>query len=168
MIQSKISSVQKEIDNFTKYLLDEIGTLVQGAAVANLSTPTLHRGGRWFPNYDTGNLSNSITYVVNPTDNTVSIGTPLEYGIYIEKGCKAHWTSVKNLMDWVQHKFAPADEKEQKSIAYAIQHRIASEDMPPMPFLEPAVWNNQEAIKRKAGNYSWKITTQWDTNENSK
>jgi len=150
--------VKNELDRFKEYVLEKVGVLVEGEAVKEMKNPVLHRGGRWFPTYDTGNLANSITHEVD--GEVVRVGTPVEYGIYIEKGAKAHWTSVKNLIEWVKRKFSGATEKEQKSIAYAIQHKMSKEDMPPMPFLEPAVWNNMDKIKKIFGgkDFDWKVT----------
>ena len=111
MIENHTKEAVKELDEFKKYLLTQVGILVQGEAVRNLSKPRTHRGGGQFPTYDTGNLANSITYVVD--EDKVQIGTPVEYAIYIEKGTKAHWTSVKNLTDWVRRKFKGMNEKEQ-------------------------------------------------------
>jgi len=157
--ENNTEAVKSELDRFKEYILEKVGILVEGEAVKEMKNPVLHRGGGWYPTYDTGDLANSITHQVS--DDTVKVGTPLEYAIYIEKGAKAHWTSVKNLIEWVGRKFIGMPEKEQQSIAYAIQHNIAKEDMPPMPFLEPAVWNNLDRIKKLFGGkeFDWKITT---------
>jgi phage gpG-like protein len=154
VIENNLPKASKELDEFKEYLLTQVGMLVQGDAVKNLSKTRTHRGGGSYPTYDTGNLANSITYIVE--EDKVQIGTPLEYAIYIEKGAKAHWTSVKNLIDWVKRKFKGMTEKEQKSISYAIQNRIASEDMPAMPFLDPAFVSNFMKITNLLGKFSWK------------
>lgn len=154
MIENNLPKAAKELEDFKEYLLTEAGILVQGDAVNELSKPKPHRGGGSFPTYDTGNLANSMTYVVNK--DSVRIGTPLEYAIYIEKGAKAHWTSVNNLIEWVKRKFKGMTEKEQTSISYAIQHNIAKEDMPAMPFLEPAFLNNMDKLIDLLGTFKWK------------
>jgi phage gpG-like protein len=154
VIINNLPKAAKELDEFKEYLLTEAGLLVQGDAKDELSKPKPHRGGGSFPAYDTGNLANSITYVVDK--DSVRIGTPLEYAIYIEKGAKAHWTSVKNLTEWVSRKFKGMTEKEQTSISYAIQHNIAKEDMPAMPFLETAFMNNMFKLIELLGVFKWK------------
>ena len=55
--------------------LEAIGVFVDGEAV--LRCPV-----------DTGNLRSSINHRVNKKEKSVSIGTPVEYGPYVEKGTR--------------------------------------------------------------------------------
>lgn len=158
--ENNTESVKANLDAFLGWALDEVGMIVRDGAKEALETPIMHRGGKQYPTYDTGDLHGSITFERQGTE-WVRIGTPKEYAIYIEKGAKAHWTSVNNLLGWVSRKFWGMTEKEQTSIAYAIQRNMSKEDMPPMPFLEPGLWNNLDKVKRKLGGreFDWKIVS---------
>jgi len=141
--EDNTQEVVKALTKAEQGILNAIGLLVMGKAVENLRKPRPHRGGGSFPTYDTGNLGNSITYKV--TDRGVEVGTPVEYGVCIEKGVKAHWTSLRNLKDWCRRKLG--DEK----AAVRVQRSIASQDMPAMPWLEPAFMENVDEIQKVAG-----------------
>lgn len=145
MLQDNTKEALEKLNEYENYLLEKVGIYVKGKVKENLKKGKPHRNGKSYPIYDTGNLINSITYKVGK--KLVRIGTPLEYAIYIEKGAKHHWTSVKNLIEWVRRKFPTLSNKEQNSISYAIQKTIAKDDMPAMPFITPAVEENLRDIK---------------------
>ena len=143
MLENNIPEAMDRVDKMSMKALTAIGLFVMGKAVENLRKPRKHRGGGSFPTYDTGNLANSVTFQAD--GKQVHIGTPAEYGIYIEKGAKAHWTSPKNLMDWCRRKLGDA------KLAYPVAKVIAKQDMPAMPWLEPAFTQNISEIERIAG-----------------
>ena len=64
--------------------LDAIGLQAEGYAKEEISKPKLHADGTIRPNVDTGNLRNSINYIVN--NDTAYIGTNVEYAPYVEFG----------------------------------------------------------------------------------
>lgn len=84
---------------------------------------------------DTGNLRGSINFQVNENELYVRIGTPVEYGPYIEfgtgefaeggNGRKGGWFFT--------------DDKGEKHFTFGNK---------PQPFLRPALLNNKETIKR--------------------
>ncbi len=143
MLENNIPQAINKIDHATSKALHALGLFIVGKAVANLRKPRTHRGGGAYGTYDSGNLANSITYKVDT--NSVDVGTPVEYGEYIEKGARAHWTSIDNLREWCRRKLGDA------GLAAVIQRSIAREDMPAMPFLEPAFLENVAEMERIAG-----------------
>lgn len=75
--QSKIPEFNRRLDKAVNKLLANIGTTVAGDAT--LIAPI-----------DTGNLANSIDYRTDERASSVSVGTPVEYGIYQELGTSRH------------------------------------------------------------------------------
>lgn len=73
--ESKMAEFAKRLAKAENKLLQEIGIGVSGQAI--MLAPI-----------DTGNLANSINYKVNAQAKAVTIGTPVEYGIYQELGTR--------------------------------------------------------------------------------
>jgi HK97 gp10 family phage protein len=71
--QSFIKDAKKALTAADERTLEAIGVFVEGEAI--IRTPV-----------DTGNLRNSLTHKVNLDERSVSIGTPVEYAAYVEKG----------------------------------------------------------------------------------
>src|SRR4051812_34248626 len=65
------------------------GELLKTAVQKNLSVSTRSSGPSRpgeFPHADTGMLRNSIFYNVDEASLTLTVGTPLQYGLYLEYG----------------------------------------------------------------------------------
>jgi HK97 gp10 family phage protein len=73
--ESKLPQVVGKLKAAENRLLHSIGKAVEGQATDLAPVKT-------------GNLANSIAYRVNPAEASVSIGTPVEYGIYQELGTR--------------------------------------------------------------------------------
>jgi len=73
--ESKIPALTAKLTAVENRLLHSIGIAVEGQASALAPV-------------DTGNLRGSIDYRVNPQEVSVSVGTPVEYGIYQELGTR--------------------------------------------------------------------------------
>jgi len=71
--KSYIDEAKEKIRQAKLRTLEKIGIFVEGEAIVR--TPV-----------DTGNLRNSLTHKVNESENSVSIGTNVEYAVYVEKG----------------------------------------------------------------------------------
>ena len=98
---SNLSQVKQKIKEAEERTLEGIGVFLDGEATTRCPV-------------DTGNLRSSINYRTDTSEKSVTIGTPVEYGIWVEKG---------------RH----------DTVNYHKQ-----------PFLEPAVTNNLERIRRLA------------------
>lgn len=81
---------------------------------------------------DTGNLRNSITHTVDVDEKAVYIGTPVEYGVYIELGTGIH-NSGGRKTPWVYQ-----DEKGEWHTTRGAQA---------LPFLKPAVIDHSQTYK---------------------
>ncbi|MCR6096855.1 HK97 gp10 family phage protein [Salipaludibacillus agaradhaerens] len=71
--ESNRKDVEKMLTQNELKALESIGVFVKGEGVNRAP-------------YDTDNLRSSINYRVNNSDKTVTIGTPVEYAPYVEKG----------------------------------------------------------------------------------
>lgn len=72
-VKDNSSKVKKELEVKIKKALEQIGQT--GESYAKLLCPV-----------DTGHLRNSIAHQVQ--DKTVYVGTPVEYGVYVELGAR--------------------------------------------------------------------------------
>jgi HK97 gp10 family phage protein len=70
---SNIDKVKKAIEEAEERALLAISEYVRGEA--SLRCPV-----------DTGNLRGSIDYKINTSEKETTIGTPVEYAVYVEKG----------------------------------------------------------------------------------
>ena len=169
LVEDNTEKYKGLVMQFKEDTLKKAKDIILPAAIANISKPRTHRGGKSFNTYDTGNLSSSMTWNIN--GNTLQVGTPLEYAIYIEKGCKAHYMPVDKLTEWVKRKFkgdissvgsqAPRGKKRKtqesfiKNLVFLINRSMSKNDMPAMPFLEPSVTENLEQLKQAIGSFNW-------------
>lgn len=71
--ESNKGELLKKLKQAEERALEGVGVFVTGEASAR--SPV-----------DTGNLRSSINHQVNAGEKSVKIGSPVEYGIYIEKG----------------------------------------------------------------------------------
>ncbi len=81
---------------------------------------------------DTGNLRNSITHQVEPTEPAVYIGTNSEYGPYVELGTGKHYPGGRQT-PWVYQ-----DEKGRWHLTYGQRAQ---------PYLKPAVADHAAQYK---------------------
>ena len=70
---SNKSQVKAALQQAKERTLEGVGVFLDGEATVRCPV-------------DTGNLRGSINYQTNTADKSVTIGTPVEYGIYVEKG----------------------------------------------------------------------------------
>lgn len=79
----------------TEKALTEVGMFVEGQAKLEIESDPRR--------VDTGNLRNSITNAVDTGDETVSIGTNVEYGIYVHEGTRRLKPANRFLRNAVQN-----------------------------------------------------------------
>lgn len=84
-IEDHSSEILKELQRNMNRALEEIGLQAQKYAI--MKTPT-----------DTGNLKNSISHLVK--EDSVYIGTNVEYGIYVELGTGRYASNGKGRPGW--------------------------------------------------------------------
>ena len=100
----------------------------------------------------TGLLINSGA--VKTKGEQVLAGFPTLYAYYTEFGRRAgKFPPFRYIYEWVRVKHFATDDKEAKSIAYAVQKSIGKKGTKPHPFLKPAFEKNKGlmgAIMRKA------------------
>jgi len=77
---------------------------------------------------------------------TYEMGTPLDYGVWVEKGTRPHWPPLKPLVEWSKVKHHHS-EQEAYAHAKAIQKTISEKGTKPYPYMRPA----HEAIKKIVG-----------------
>lgn len=102
---------------------------------------------------DTGNLRNSITHQVQPSEPAVYIGTNSEYGPYVELGTGKYYPGGRRGW-WVYVEGSPKDKpnrKPMRTYTYDEAKRVMAilrskgldahmtEGQPPHPYLKPAV-----------------------------
>lgn len=74
---------------------------------------------------------------------TYEMGTPLDYGVWVEKGTRPHWPPLKPLVEWSKAKHNYSEE-EAHSHARAVQRTISEKGTKPYPYIRPA----HEAIRK--------------------
>ena len=70
--------VKELLNEAIEQALEAVGIQAEGYAKLNLETDPRR--------INTGNLRNSITYVTEPEEKAVYVGTNVEYGIYVHEG----------------------------------------------------------------------------------
>lgn len=135
----------RELNSVCKQALANLGQRIISQAQTNL------RRGR---NIVTSLLINSGA-VKEGADNAILAGFPTIYAYYVEYGRrgKKHDPSLKYppyyfIRRWVDHKGLGADDKEAKSIAFAIRAKIGEEGTKPHPFLRPAFERNKRTYEQ--------------------
>jgi len=131
--ESNLPAMKKAIERQQEVILESIGSFIDGDAVRRC--PKREHGG--------GNLQNSIKYVVDKRKKLVTVGTPVEYAIWVEKGTgefasngmgrKGGWFYVDDM---------------------GIGHFTLG--MKPQPFLTPALEENLGKIKKIAKGVKFK------------
>ena len=112
-------------------LLEAIGLEAEGDVVIGMSSPG------WIPKepIDTGNLKNSITHRVVPSEGAVYIGTDVEYAPYVEFG-------TGKFAEGASHaKTIPWHYKDDEGRWHT------TSGMPPRPFLRTAIRKNIRKYK---------------------
>ena len=119
-VENGMEKVNRRLDTAVRKSLEQIGLLIEGDAAEKCPV-------------DTGRLANSITHQVD--DKSVSVGTNVEYGKYVEFGTGRYavngdgrdtpWAYQNSKGEWV----------------YTQGNRA-------QPFLVPAAKNNQVKIKK--------------------
>jgi len=71
--KSNKTQVKAALQQAKERTLEGVGVFLDGEATTRCAV-------------DTGNLRGSINHSVNTAEGSVTIGTPVEYGIYVEKG----------------------------------------------------------------------------------
>lgn len=96
-------------------------------------------------NIGTGLLINSGA--VKTKGEYVLAGFPTLYAYYVEFGRRAgKFPPFRYIYEWVRVKHFASDEKEAKSMAYAIQRSIGRKGTKPHPFLKPAYEKNKHLL----------------------
>lgn len=75
--ETNIENVQVELQEAMEAGLMAMGLFIRDAIITNIGNDKL---------VDTSNLRGSISYVVDGEEKSVTIGTPVEYAIYLEFG----------------------------------------------------------------------------------
>lgn len=127
IINDHTGEILSDVDIATVKALKSIGIKVEKYAKALCPVGTSESTG--IKGYRGGTLRNSITYQVE--ENTVSIGSNVEYAPYVELGTGPHFTPPPN---WEQFDVPPS-----KGIGHSYVR--------PRPFLRPAVENHLEEYK---------------------
>lgn len=96
-------------------------------------------------NIGTGLLINSGA--VKTKGDQVMAGFPTLYAYYVEFGRRAgKFPPFRYIYEWVRVKHFATDDKEAKTIAYAIQKSIGKKGTRPHPFLKPAYEKNKPLL----------------------
>jgi len=130
MYESNVEVFKKAFEGWNKKALYGIGQFVRDEA-SNRCLP-----GEYFDGRVGGNLKTSIGFKVYETKSMVQIGTPVEYGIFVEKGTVPHLILPKNarVLSWM----GPAG----RVFTMKVNHPGTAAQ----PFLTPAVEENTAKI----------------------
>lgn len=80
-----------------------------------------------------GQLKSNIHLIPDqPGHSTYRLVDGVNYGVFVEKGAKAHFVPIEPLKDWAQLKLGDAN------AAYAVRNKIAAEGTKAQPFFMPA------------------------------
>jgi HK97 gp10 family phage protein len=135
MYESNVNKVKGYIDDWELKALEAIGYFIEGEAV--LRCPV----GQYFDGQEGGNLRRSIRHYVTKSEKSTTIGTPVDYAIYVEKGTPAHIIRPKNkkMLSWVP-------QSGQRIFARVVHHPGTKAQ----PFLTPAAEDNINKINEIA------------------
>ena len=122
--------VLRDLREAVSRILEMWGMAIEGWAKRLCPVGTVESTGK--KGYRGGTLRNSITHEVNEGDQTVDIGSNVEYAPYVELGTGPYFEPPP---DWEQF------DAERGS---GIGHGYVSA----RPFLRPAVENNQEKLRK--------------------
>ena len=103
-IEDHIPETKAKINDALMLALEEIGVLVEGYAKEELSKTKEHKtkpSPR--PNVDTGRLRNSIVYEVDGAEQSVKVGSNVEYAPYLEFGTSRMPQGYPYLKPAVEH-----------------------------------------------------------------
>lgn len=115
-------------------ILEIWGMKIQGWAKKLCPVGTVESTGK--KGYRGGTLRNSITHEVNEADQTVSVGTNVDYGPYVELGTGPYFTPPP---EWEQF-----DSPKGSGIGKGYVHA--------RPFLRPAVTDHVDKLEQIAEN----------------
>ena len=87
-LTSNVGPILAKVKNKIPGILEAVGLTAEAYAVLEISTPKEHANGETRPNVDTGRLRGSISHEVKTSENTVYVGTNVEYGVYVEMGTR--------------------------------------------------------------------------------
>jgi HK97 gp10 family phage protein len=85
-------------------------------------------------------LKNSIEMDVDEDKEEGTVGTNIEYAIYVEYGTKKHFPPVDALKEWAKKKLG------NENLAFAVAQSIARKGTRAQPFLRTAFYDNQDKI----------------------
>lgn len=119
-VENYTADVLAELGKAVEATLEDIGLTAEGYAI--MQCPV-----------DTGNLRNSITHQVDVNEKQVVVGTPVEYGIYVEMGTGVYAVEGGRQTPWVY-----MDSEGEF-------HRTSG--MKPRPFVKPALEDHIEEYK---------------------
>lgn len=99
---------------------------------------------------NTGNLvKNVFVYESKPSRGRIGVGE--KYGLYVEKGTKAHFPPVAPLERWAQTKLGKS------GIGFLIARKIAREGTKAKPFVEPTFQKSKPVIAKRFDEATRKI-----------
>jgi hypothetical protein len=84
---------------------------------------------------------------VHATESSIIADAP--HAAPVETGSRPHWMPIKPLLRWVELRFAGKTPSELKSIAYAIQHKIAERGTRPTWYMLGAVPEVEKILDRE-------------------
>lgn len=106
-----------------------------------------------FPAVDRGILRAS-RFVKTSASGTITVGVEAPHWPYINKGTRPFWAPIGPLIDWVRRKGLATEESEVRSIAYAVQHKIATEGIKPRNIQAKAIarFKAEKVMAKTVGN----------------
>ncbi len=123
-IEDNRAEVHAALNSAVMRALERSGLLVEGEAKENLE----HNHS-----VDTGNLVNSVAHKVVDGEQTVYVGTPVEYGVYVELGTGKYATTGGRPTPWVY--------QDSKGNWHHTHGQRAK------PFLKPAITDSVNSIR---------------------
>ena len=114
-----VKGVEQYLDRIQNYAKAEKKRLLADAA--NIAEEAMVKAA---PQGASSHLSQSIIQVT--TINGVKIGPTVEYAVYVNDGTppRVKLPAIAPLIDWVRYKLGIKDEKEAKSVAFAVAKTI--------------------------------------------
>lgn len=113
--------------------------------VGKISTGSVKRSN----SIASGALINSGS-VKEMADLVIQAGFPMKYAYYVEFGRRAGgYPPFREIYEWVRKKHLPYwDDKEARSLAFAIRKTIGDKGTKPAPFLRPAFEKHKKGVEQ--------------------
>ena len=144
-VNIRLDQVNEQIIRNVKREIGLIGLMIKSRAQRNL----LENGS-----IDTGGLWGSVVSEVSDEGMTVTVGTGLKLGAWVEFGSGPHGVSKegqKQIEEWVNRKLGIGGD-EGHSVAQAIVWKIRNEGQRPKPWLFPAFEGEKPNIQMRIEN----------------